>query len=421
MSEQLQPGIHPDADSLNAFIEGALPEYERQQCLAHLAECARCREVVFLAQEPAAAPAPVPLRSWRRWFAPLPLSAAAAVVCVTAVAVWFYTNGPKPLAVASVARMEPAPMTQAAPLLREVPHTKAVSAKAVQAPPPQVVTQPAQPPRPRAAFKKIPVAEPPVETADRPVVQAPPPTPPLPQPAAVMAPAVAAPAASANAMLNKDAQGAAPPAVSKISVTVTDAAGAAVPGADVKLRQLDGIYRSEARTDSSGKFDAAGLAPGRYDLQVGARGFAQTTRQIDLKPGEVAAVTPKLEVGAVSETVQITAAAENVQPSTASVRAMRAAKLAEIARANLSAPRPAPLATVTSGKTMLQIDAAGTVLVSKDSGKTWSQVKPVWSGKVQRIELADPSQSPKAVFQLTTDSGAVWLSADGTRWTIQKN
>jgi len=57
MSEQLHPGLHPDADSLNAFIEGVLPEHERLQCMAHLAECSRCREVVFLAHEPPPAPA----------------------------------------------------------------------------------------------------------------------------------------------------------------------------------------------------------------------------------------------------------------------------------------------------------------------------------------------------------------------------
>ena len=46
--------MHPDAESLNAFAEQALGERERGQIVAHLAECGRCREVVFLAQEAAA-------------------------------------------------------------------------------------------------------------------------------------------------------------------------------------------------------------------------------------------------------------------------------------------------------------------------------------------------------------------------------
>lgn len=48
-----QPGRHPDADELNAFAEQALSERERGTIAAHLAECAGCREVVFLAREAA--------------------------------------------------------------------------------------------------------------------------------------------------------------------------------------------------------------------------------------------------------------------------------------------------------------------------------------------------------------------------------
>ena len=43
MSDQLHPGVHPEPDSLNAFIEGVLPEHERLACMAHLADCELCR------------------------------------------------------------------------------------------------------------------------------------------------------------------------------------------------------------------------------------------------------------------------------------------------------------------------------------------------------------------------------------------
>jgi hypothetical protein len=45
--------LHPDAESLNAFAEQALGERERGRIVAHLAECGRCREVVYLAREAA--------------------------------------------------------------------------------------------------------------------------------------------------------------------------------------------------------------------------------------------------------------------------------------------------------------------------------------------------------------------------------
>ncbi len=50
MSLTIQSGMHPDAESLSAFAEQALIGAERDQILAHMASCSRCREVVFLAQ-----------------------------------------------------------------------------------------------------------------------------------------------------------------------------------------------------------------------------------------------------------------------------------------------------------------------------------------------------------------------------------
>jgi hypothetical protein len=54
MNSTSQLDLHPDADSLNAFAEQALAVPEREQILAHLAGCSRCRQVIFLAQQAAA-------------------------------------------------------------------------------------------------------------------------------------------------------------------------------------------------------------------------------------------------------------------------------------------------------------------------------------------------------------------------------
>lgn len=50
MSEFLHPDQHPDADQLSAFAEHVLPDHERVETLAHLAECPECRQIVFLSQ-----------------------------------------------------------------------------------------------------------------------------------------------------------------------------------------------------------------------------------------------------------------------------------------------------------------------------------------------------------------------------------
>src|SRR5438128_8966747 len=43
-SEQV-PGQHLDADALNAFAEGALPQAARSQYVSHLAACDECRKL----------------------------------------------------------------------------------------------------------------------------------------------------------------------------------------------------------------------------------------------------------------------------------------------------------------------------------------------------------------------------------------
>ncbi len=86
MSEHL----HLDPDTLSGFVEGVLPEHERVQCLAHLAECSRCREIVFLAQDTPAPPVLVPITIRPRLLRPMPLLAAAAAVCFAVLGAWFY-------------------------------------------------------------------------------------------------------------------------------------------------------------------------------------------------------------------------------------------------------------------------------------------------------------------------------------------
>jgi hypothetical protein len=71
--------VHLDADELNAYAEGALPENARSRYFAHLADCDTCRKLVTdltlaasLADEGktrVAATNVSPTRSWREWLA----------------------------------------------------------------------------------------------------------------------------------------------------------------------------------------------------------------------------------------------------------------------------------------------------------------------------------------------------------------
>ena len=81
------PAEHPSADVLAAFVERALVEGEKQLVTDHLARCAECREVVFLASdaiEPAVKdnPSVAAKPRWRwtsRWVWAIPVAAMLLV------------------------------------------------------------------------------------------------------------------------------------------------------------------------------------------------------------------------------------------------------------------------------------------------------------------------------------------------------
>jgi Carboxypeptidase regulatory-like domain len=66
MSELLQSGQHPDADQLSAFVEHVLPAHEQEETLAHLAVCPVCRSIVALSL-PAVEEQPIPRPVRRPW------------------------------------------------------------------------------------------------------------------------------------------------------------------------------------------------------------------------------------------------------------------------------------------------------------------------------------------------------------------
>jgi hypothetical protein len=382
MSEHLHPGPHPELDSLSAFAEGVLPEHERSQCLAHLAQCSRCREIVFLAQEPLPVPVPKPAPAWRRWFAPAPVLAMAAAACIAVVGLSWYLHRPADVPSRDlVAQVNPAPPAPPRPVTK-------------QSPPPT-------PPRPDRAVQPPATLRP---STDSTVPATTPPS----LPAPLLPSASASPAPLSVAM----------DGLSGISGAVTDASGAAVPEATVTLRQPTGTFSRDARTDSAGKFQLTGVPPGRYELQIAAQGFRRTVKEVELSPQQMASVSSVLDVGAVTESVEVSAGASVVESSSAEVSVLRPRRKA----VSLALPRPLPsklptTTTVTIGKVMLAVDSNGALFISRNAGKDWKSVKPAWSGKVVHlITLPEPSKTSPAVFQLTTDSDADWLSRDGNRW-----
>jgi hypothetical protein len=459
MSEFIQPGLHPDPDTLNSFIEGMLPEHERLQCLTHLAECPSCREVVYLAQDPleseplSVVPAIEKVPFWKRWLTPIPVlrAATAAGILVLSFALYQYfrsiPNAPQLVAMAT----HPAEPAAAPEVVNHPSQARSAENTAKKIAPEARIS--AAPAVDKISEEKGAVQTPLATPVTSPVV--PPPAPAAP----IAAPPVAAPRplAAFDVAAANDASSA---TQTGIAGTITDPAGAVIAGAAVKLRPLTSPAIRDLTTDTKGRFNVAGLQPGQYELQVIAPGFQTTTKQVNLQPNQMARGDSTLSIGSVSESISVTAEAAQVQTSsgaaaggrgggggggrsgvqplpdrasvTFSTEVNRAAAGVTAAGGTdakntvanqppvlmLPGKLPAKMMAV-SGKRMLAADSAGALFLSENSGQKqkWKTVKPVWHGKVVNLVALTAQASPlDPAFQLTTDSNAIWLSRDGSHW-----
>ena len=203
MNQLSQVDLHPDAHSLNAFVQRALPKVEQQKLLAHVADCDRCRQIIHLAQDAGEestleSHTQIPsatrsarnegwLEGWSRWeviAAPVCVVLALVAAAVPIARSLHRSDDSKPTATA--ASTKPAPQPQAAPPMAAAGAKPSVAGAAqpkltprVTPPPPEtvvvgrvIVTPPPQPPtRPPVSPElkdKLDTLEPPVAGAVQP-------------------------------------------------------------------------------------------------------------------------------------------------------------------------------------------------------------------------------------------------------------
>jgi hypothetical protein len=476
MSERRQPGPHPDADRLSAFMESALTEQERQECLTHLAECAECRSIVFLAQQavPALPPQPVPLPLWRRWMPPLSL-AAAAVACGLIAIVWMRphptpapasreaaiarTTAP-PLPPSSAPPAEPGPVRPVAPARSR--QELAAKRPAAPPPPPSAPMQ-APAPAPSDAIRGI-TAGAAVQSAE-PAAQQTAPTVASSQAQTALAEHGAqsqlAPApAAGSAAPEQRAQGnfaamrasrSAPSAtaapsplttgpvingllapvdalhltiehnqgpdngLSAIRGAVTDPSGAVVPRASVTVQSAAGAIAATATTDTDGRFTLPDLEPGQYDLRISAPGFQTDSERLDLQARDLALVSPVLQVGASTQTVEVNSESSALQ----TIPVPTDARLDAIVPV-LPGKLPAATRVVKNGR-ILALDTGGTLYLSRDAGRHWKRIHPAWTGSIAHLVLApEAGSSALAKRRISGISAAAPLfeltTTDGAIW-----
>jgi hypothetical protein len=441
MSEGLHSGVHPGSDALNAFVERALPEHDRLECLAHLAECAQCREVVFLAQKAAELAEPVgiakpvaapqaPVSFWQRLLRPTAVVSvvAAAIVAVFSLGLYRMVRPaePQPQVTASTeapAAPESAATAPAAPARAVTrpeeqppglqPTTLQPTPRNVSPPPvPREQEQPPASPAPPPAAAAAAVAAPAVAPPE--VALSPPPPPP--PPAAVLA--------ADTALVANLAQEAG------VVGTISDPAGAVISSARVELKSEDTGVTYTSSSDARGQYSIAGLAPGRYDFSVTVPGFKKLVKPgINVQPQEMARLDSALQIGAASESVTVTAEAPLLKTESGElshnvdVTSLNQLPLLTGAPGNARAitgaspvytlpDKSTPVSVAAKEKLVLAVDSAGALFVSENAGKIWTRVKAAWKGKVVRVAV-----SANTMFQLTTNPASTWVSTDGRHWS----
>ena len=91
-----------------------------------------------------------------------------------------------------------------------------------------------------------------------------------------------------------------------INGTVTDATGAIIPGATVKVKNVETGAVRVLVTDNAGRYDAPALAVGKYEVSAELTGFQTEVKTgITLVIGQRADINLKLEVGGVQQTINV--------------------------------------------------------------------------------------------------------------------
>lgn len=112
------------------------------------------------------------------------------------------------------------------------------------------------------------------------------------------------------------APGLAQSASSSIHGQVTDPSGAVIPGASVTVSTSSGKVAGSATTSAGGAYAVRGLAPGRYDVDVTAPGFAAYhAGDVIVSAGSSRSLNPALAIAVEKQQVEVQAEQEHVDTS----------------------------------------------------------------------------------------------------------
>ncbi len=95
---------------------------------------------------------------------------------------------------------------------------------------------------------------------------------------------------------------------------IVDATGAVIPGASITVKNSSGLVVS-ATSDGAGAYDVKNLAPGKYTVNVTAKGFAPTTREVEIAAGQLNETDIPLAIVVKEEDIEVQSDAARVSTS----------------------------------------------------------------------------------------------------------
>jgi len=105
-----------------------------------------------------------------------------------------------------------------------------------------------------------------------------------------------------------------------ISGTVSDQSGGAIPGAAITIRNVETGVARNLVTNAAGRYEAAALPVGSYEVRTSLAGFQTLVRSgITLTVGRNAVVDMTLQVGEVAQAITVAGEASFVETTTATV------------------------------------------------------------------------------------------------------
>ena len=368
MNTTPQPDFHPDAESLNAFMEQLLAEPERERILGHIASCNRCRQVVYLAQAaasgeetpaPPATPAFHSARHWTNWRFAWVLAIAMAAIVTLAI----FLHRPHSAPGSEYARVAPR-AEEAVPMPSS---QKPADAGTAQAPVAANLT-----------------ARTTTSTPGRSDSQA------------------LSPAAASSMALPAEAGAIEPPAADSQAAAMSaggseERLSAPKAAAQLKRETIEAASQSQfANGVPTSNTTTAKISPVRMKSMAGP---VPASRNLT-----VAAAAPRLEMKAVSSG----SFDRTVQPSIVGAHAPGAPHLPS----GLAA-----VSTATAQHCTLAIDQAGALFLSDNAGQHWESVVRQWDGRAVEVRIKPALSSPPTeVFEIVNDRGLIWASMDGKTW-----